>query len=90
VGGWPPAWPGAAGAQVPAPVRRRWVMIALLGELLLVAVAGVMAVGMPLAYSMVWPTSPGAKACSRCVSCSLDAPAGQRQIAVLAKLSRMG
>ena len=31
---------GLAGAEVPAPVRRRWVMIALLGELGLVAVAG--------------------------------------------------
>jgi hypothetical protein len=28
------------------------------------------------ARSMVWPTSPGAMACSRRVSCSLDAPAG--------------
>src|SRR5687767_14363291 len=34
--------------------------------------------GMSLARSMVWPTSPGAMACSWCVSCSLDAPAGQR------------
>jgi uncharacterized membrane protein YoaK (UPF0700 family) len=39
---------GPAGAQVPAPVRRRWVMIALLAELLLVAVAGVVAVGLPI------------------------------------------
>ena len=37
-----------AGAEVPAPVRRRWVMIALLGELGLVAVAGVVAVGLPV------------------------------------------
>ena len=39
---------GPAGAQVPAPVRRRWVMIALLAELGLVAVAGVVAVGLPV------------------------------------------
>jgi uncharacterized membrane protein YoaK (UPF0700 family) len=39
---------GLAGAEVPAPVRRRWVMIALLGELGLVAVAGVVAVGLPV------------------------------------------
>ena len=40
---------GPAGAQVPAPVRRRrWVMIALLAELLLVVVAGVVAVGLPV------------------------------------------
>jgi hypothetical protein len=39
---------GPAGAEVPAPVRRRWVMIALLAELLLVAVAGVAAVGLPV------------------------------------------
>ncbi len=37
-----------AGAQVAAPVRRRWVMIALLGELGLVAVAGVVALGLPV------------------------------------------
>jgi hypothetical protein len=30
----------------------------------------------PLARAMVWPTSPGAMACSWRVSCSLDAPAG--------------
>jgi uncharacterized membrane protein YoaK (UPF0700 family) len=39
---------GPAGAQVPAPVRRRWVMIALLGELGLVAVAGVVGLGLPV------------------------------------------
>ena len=39
---------GPAGAEVPAPVRRRWVMIALLGELGLVAVAAVVAVGLPV------------------------------------------
>jgi uncharacterized membrane protein YoaK (UPF0700 family) len=39
---------GPVGAEVPAPVRRRWVMIALLAELLLVAVAGVVAVGLPV------------------------------------------
>ena len=38
---------GPAGAEVPAPVRRRWVMLALLGELGLVAVAGVVALGLP-------------------------------------------
>jgi uncharacterized membrane protein YoaK (UPF0700 family) len=37
---------GPAGAEVPAAVRRRWVMIALLTELLLVVVAGVVAVGL--------------------------------------------
>jgi uncharacterized membrane protein YoaK (UPF0700 family) len=39
---------GPAGAEVPAPVRRRWVTIALLGELGLVAVAGVVALGLPV------------------------------------------
>ena len=39
---------GPAGAQVPAPLRRRWVTITLLGELGLVAVAGVVAVGLPV------------------------------------------
>jgi uncharacterized membrane protein YoaK (UPF0700 family) len=39
---------GPAGAEVPAPVRRRWVTIALLAELLLVVVAGVVAVGLPV------------------------------------------
>jgi uncharacterized membrane protein YoaK (UPF0700 family) len=39
---------GPAGTEVPAPLRRRWVTIALLGELLLVAVAGVVAVGLPV------------------------------------------
>jgi hypothetical protein len=39
---------GPAGAQVPAPIRRRWLTIALLGELGLVAVAGVVAVGLPV------------------------------------------
>ena len=39
---------GPAGAEVSAPVRRRWVMLALLGELGLVAVAGVVALGLPV------------------------------------------
>jgi uncharacterized membrane protein YoaK (UPF0700 family) len=39
---------GPAGAGVPASVRRRWVTIALLAELLLVVVAGVVAVGLPV------------------------------------------
>jgi uncharacterized membrane protein YoaK (UPF0700 family) len=39
---------GSAGAEVPAAVRRRWVTITLLGELGLVAVAGVVAVGLPV------------------------------------------
>ena len=39
---------GPAGAQVPAPVRRRWVTLTLLGELGLVAVAGVVALGLPV------------------------------------------
>jgi uncharacterized membrane protein YoaK (UPF0700 family) len=39
---------GPAGAKVPEPVRRRWVTIALLAELLLVVVAGVAAVGLPV------------------------------------------
>jgi uncharacterized membrane protein YoaK (UPF0700 family) len=39
---------GPAGAEVAAPVRRRWVMVALLGELGLVAVAGVVALGLPV------------------------------------------
>jgi uncharacterized membrane protein YoaK (UPF0700 family) len=39
---------GPAGTRVPASVRRRWVTIALLAELLLVAVAGVVAVGLPV------------------------------------------
>lgn len=39
---------GPAGAQVPPPVRRRWVTIALLVELGLVVVAGVAAVGLPV------------------------------------------
>ena len=39
---------GPVNAEVPAPVRRRWVMIALLGELGLVAVAGVVALGLPV------------------------------------------
>jgi uncharacterized membrane protein YoaK (UPF0700 family) len=38
---------GPAGTEVPAPKRRRWVTSALLAELLLVAVAGVVAVGLP-------------------------------------------
>jgi uncharacterized membrane protein YoaK (UPF0700 family) len=39
---------GPAGAQVPAPVRHRWVTVALLAELGLVVVAGVVAVGLPV------------------------------------------
>jgi uncharacterized membrane protein YoaK (UPF0700 family) len=39
---------GPAGAEVPAPVRRRWVTITLLLELLSVAVAGVVALGLPV------------------------------------------
>jgi uncharacterized membrane protein YoaK (UPF0700 family) len=39
---------GPAGAEVPAPVRRRWVTITLLLELLVVAVAGVVALGLPV------------------------------------------
>jgi uncharacterized membrane protein YoaK (UPF0700 family) len=39
---------GPAGAEVAAPVRRRWVMIVLLLELGLVAVAGVVALGLPV------------------------------------------
>jgi uncharacterized membrane protein YoaK (UPF0700 family) len=39
---------GPAGAEVPAPVRRRWVTITLLLELLPVAVAGVVALGLPV------------------------------------------
>ena len=39
---------GPVGAEVPASARRRWVMIALLAELLLVAVAGVAALGLPV------------------------------------------
>jgi uncharacterized membrane protein YoaK (UPF0700 family) len=39
---------GPAGGQVPASVRRRWVMVALLGELGLVAVAAVVALGLPV------------------------------------------
>jgi uncharacterized membrane protein YoaK (UPF0700 family) len=39
---------GPAGAKAPEPARRRWVTIALLLELLLVAVAGVVAVGLPV------------------------------------------
>jgi uncharacterized membrane protein YoaK (UPF0700 family) len=39
---------GPAGAEVPAAVRRRWVTITLLGELGLVAVAGVVALGLPV------------------------------------------
>jgi uncharacterized membrane protein YoaK (UPF0700 family) len=37
---------GPAGAEIPAPVRRRWVTITLLAELGLVAVAGVVALGL--------------------------------------------
>jgi uncharacterized membrane protein YoaK (UPF0700 family) len=48
-GGWlASSLVGPAGAQVPAPVRRRWVMLALLGELGLVAVAGVVGLGLPV------------------------------------------
>jgi uncharacterized membrane protein YoaK (UPF0700 family) len=39
---------GPAGARISAPVRRRWVTIALLLELLLVAAAGLAAVGLPV------------------------------------------
>ena len=39
---------GPAGTQVPPSVRRRWLTIALLAELLLVAVAAVAAVGLPV------------------------------------------
>jgi uncharacterized membrane protein YoaK (UPF0700 family) len=39
---------GPADAQVPAPVRRRWLTFTLLGELLLMAVAGVAALGLPV------------------------------------------
>jgi uncharacterized membrane protein YoaK (UPF0700 family) len=39
---------GPVGAQVSAPVRRRWVMIALLLELGLVITAGVVAIGLPV------------------------------------------
>jgi uncharacterized membrane protein YoaK (UPF0700 family) len=39
---------GPAGAPVSASVRRRWVTITLLGELGLVAVAGVVALGLPV------------------------------------------
>jgi uncharacterized membrane protein YoaK (UPF0700 family) len=39
---------GPAGAEVPAPLRRRWVTVTLLGELLLVAVAAVVAFGLPV------------------------------------------
>ena len=39
---------GPAGAEVPALVRRRWVTITLLLELGLVAVAGVVALGLPV------------------------------------------
>ncbi len=39
---------GPAGAQVQAPLRRRWVTVALLGELGLVTVAGMVALGLPV------------------------------------------
>jgi uncharacterized membrane protein YoaK (UPF0700 family) len=39
---------GPAGAKVPASVRHRWVMIALVLQLLLVAAAGVTALGLPV------------------------------------------
>jgi uncharacterized membrane protein YoaK (UPF0700 family) len=39
---------GPAGGQPTAPLRRRWVTVALLAELLLVAVAAVVAVGLPV------------------------------------------
>ena len=39
---------GPAGAEVPASVRRRWLTVALLAELGLVTVAGVVAVGLPV------------------------------------------
>jgi uncharacterized membrane protein YoaK (UPF0700 family) len=39
---------GPASAEVLAPARRRWLTVVLLGELVLVAVAGVAAVGLPV------------------------------------------
>jgi uncharacterized membrane protein YoaK (UPF0700 family) len=39
---------GPVGAETPAPLRRRWVTVALLLELLLVAVAAVVALGLPV------------------------------------------
>jgi len=39
---------GPAGAEVPAPQRRRWVTVVLLAELGLVVAAGVAAVGLPV------------------------------------------
>ena len=39
---------GPAGAKVPEPVRRRWVTVALLAELLLVALAAAVAAGLPV------------------------------------------
>jgi uncharacterized membrane protein YoaK (UPF0700 family) len=39
---------GPASAEVLAPARRRWLTVVLLGELALVAVAGVAAVGLPV------------------------------------------
>jgi uncharacterized membrane protein YoaK (UPF0700 family) len=39
---------GPAGAQVPALARRRWVTVALLGELGLVITAGGLAIGLPV------------------------------------------
>src|SRR6266498_5695067 len=39
---------GPVGAEVQAPLRRRWVTVALLGELGLVTVAGMVALGLPV------------------------------------------
>jgi uncharacterized membrane protein YoaK (UPF0700 family) len=39
---------GPVGARVPEPVRRRWVTVALLADLLLVALAAALAVGLPV------------------------------------------
>ena len=49
---------GPAGAEVPAAVRRRWVMIALLAELALVVVAGVVAFGLPVGGGGARPGQP--------------------------------
>jgi hypothetical protein len=58
------------------------------GQVLAVGDRGDCILGMSLACSMVWPTSPGAMACSRSVSCHLDAPAGQRQISCWGRCCR--
>jgi uncharacterized protein DUF1275 len=49
---------GPADAEVPTPMRRRWVTITLLGELGLVAVAGVVALGSELAANRPPTSSP--------------------------------